>query len=98
MIITNSRVQVFLRNPVVITKMTCPNNIDLRQSMCNESLASEECKDIWDMVPNTSTLKVLLGGKFGNLDFESLIPVWCNAAFWIHRMYMRTVNKGSSIG
>ena len=50
------------------------------------------------MVPNTSTLKVLLGGKLGNMDFKSLVPVWCTAAFWVHQMNMRTVSECSGIG
>ena len=78
--------------------MSCQNNSDLRQQMCSDLLTRNDCRDIWNMVPATSVFKVLLGGREDSMDFESLVPVWCVSAYWIHRMYLRTVEERSGIG
>ena len=78
--------------------MSCPYNTDLRTAMCNELSTMRECRDIWNVIPNTCTLKVILGGTPDNMEFSSLIPVWCTAAKWVHKMYLRTVNERSGVG
>ena len=78
--------------------MSCPYNRDLRTAMCNELSNMDECKEIWNEIPNTSSLKVLLGGKPDNMEFACLVSAWCIAAKWVHKMYMRRVNERSGVG
>ena len=78
--------------------MSCPYDRDLRTAMCNELSNADECKEIGNGLPISSTLKVILGGKPDIMDFSNLVPVWCIAAKWVHKMYMRTVNERSGVG
>ena len=78
--------------------LSCPYNIDFRTEMFNELANTDGCKEIWNVLSNSSILKVILGGKPDNMEFPDLVPVWCIAAKWVHKMYMRTVNERAGVG
>ena len=59
--------------------MACPYNSDLRTTLFNDLATLDLCKDIWEMVPAASTLKVILGGRLYSMEFNGRCPylVYC---------------------
>ena len=78
--------------------MSCPYNRDYRDLMYEELSNNNECKELWNLLPKPSMLKVILGGKTGNSDFSIFVPIWCIVAKWVHKMYFRIVNERSGVG
>ena len=58
----------------------------MRNSLFHELSTLDACKGIWESIPAADTLKVSLGGNPENSEFNDLIPIWCTAAVWIHRI------------
>ena len=78
--------------------MTCPYNHEIRTDMFKELENNPDCREVWRIVTPQATLKVLLGGKCENCDFNDMIPIWCTAASWIHMMYHNTIKNRTGIG
>ena len=78
--------------------MSCPYNQDLRTYMFNELNTSVESRLIWRQINAHETLKIILGGKKEDIDFEDMIPIWCITCVWVTRMYIRTINDRTGVG
>ena len=78
--------------------MSCPYNCDFRTLLSEELSTNNDSKDIWVNVPSANVMGVLLGGKPEGWDFMDLVPVWCIAAKWIHKMYEKTIKERAEIG
>ena len=57
-----------------------------------------ESREIWQSIPASDILCVLLGGTPPNFDFNSMVPIWCIASEWIHQVYIRTIEDRTGIG
>ena len=78
--------------------MTCPYNYDLRVQMFETLSTNAASREIWQYIPASDTLCVLLGGSATNVEFHSMVPIWCIAAEWIHQVYLRTVKDRTGVG
>ena len=78
--------------------MSCPYNDDLREHMFSELSNTDISAGQWSEVTPQDIYKVLLGGKIASIDFTDMIPVWCTAAKWVHKMYIRTLQDRAGIG